>query len=325
MQPGHMFIDMRKSIVSSDGAYNAGTTYVVDESRGADWIRCGFARETRTPPAHIVELLSRLDEGAGQPCLFLPFVSEFGHEIMTHIRIVHFNRAARKVVCCRPGNEVLYPSADEHVTDWTDPLTDVERATALSSDLGDFSDVIARYPGHHVVKSGGLDRDQALWSINPTERIPFRPKVRGLSVDVLLGVRHRQLAPDRNWHHWQAIGEALTANGYTFAVVGSRETSFDVAGQVLHTGDHDTDATIELMRNCALWVGSDTGSSHLASTVGCRMLLIHPRPVASSYIPRMTEVNPGRIDFVAGGWQNPQRVIDRMLATLRETTAGVRS
>ncbi len=45
-----------------------------------------------------------------EQALFLPFVGEFGHEVMAHVPFVHRARVKHKIVCCRPGNEACIPA-----------------------------------------------------------------------------------------------------------------------------------------------------------------------------------------------------------------------
>ncbi len=264
-------------------------------------------------------LLDRLDEGAGHPCLFLPFCGEFGHLIMTHTRMVHFHKASRKVVCCRPGEEVLFPSADEFVTDWRDPLDDKHRIATLRNLKLNWPEIIARYPDHARPTVGRLLPSEELFSIHPYLPIPFQPKRRDLQADVVLGVRHRTTFPERNWNHWQYVADALENAGYTFAVVGNLETSQRLIGEECQSGDYDTDAAIELMQKCKLFVGTDSGSSHLAATVQAPMLIFREQAHQSrNLVPRMQEVNRQLIQYLPEGWYEPDSVIDAILSRLRQ-------
>jgi hypothetical protein len=262
----------------------------------------------------IGSMLTRLAVGAGRPCLFLPFVGEFGHEVMTHIRLVHFHQASEKVVCCRPGHEVLYPSATSFVIDWQDPVNDLHRIATMRHKAIAWPVIIDQYPNHQVIAAGGLTREQELYCIEPAVRIPFRPRVRNLKVDVVLGVRQRQFAPIRNWTHWKAVANGLRDAGLTFAVMGNRATSFDLDGQSLHTGDYDTDLAIELLKSCKLYVGTDSGGSHLASTIGASMLVFRETASGSRDLtPRMREVNGRCITALSNAWDRPATIIDKML------------
>jgi hypothetical protein len=317
-----MFVKMISNQSVAGDVYRRGVIYDLVDVIGASWIRAGVAVRSLTPPPFIEQMMAKLDDGASKPCLFLPFVGEFGHEIMTHIRLVHFHRASEKVVCCRAGSEVLYPSAIEHVTDWRDPVPDKLRIATMRHNSYDWSAIQHLYPGHHVVKAGGLTPSQELVAIEPDKAIPFQPKRRGLRADVIFGVRRRKFAPERNWEHWESLAAAATCAGLTFAVMGDRPTSFDLSGQTVHTGDLDTDAAIELLQTCKLYVGTDSGGSHLASTVGAKMLLFREMNGGSRDLTsRMSQVNPGRIEVVPGGWNRPNAVASQMLMSVGKAVA----
>ncbi len=246
----------------------------------------------------------RLDDGAGRPCLFLPNAGEFGMRILTQVRMIHWHRASRKVVCCRPGEEVLFPSADEFVRDWDDPLEDARRGG--SGPTSRWPKIEARYPDYNLVQTGGLTTVQERMSVNPELRIPFRPRLRGLKADVVLGIRWRRFAEEKNWHHWQSVSDAIVDAGFTFAVIGRRPTTLDLPGQSHHSSDYaDTDAAIELIQNCRLYVGSDTGTSHLAATVGADMLVFREESAVNPDLRDLMSLrNPGRVELMpAGTWR----------------------
>ena len=261
------FVEMLIDLATPAECYARGTIHAVNTRDADEWTRRGIATPTKTPPLYYRKLLDRLDIGRDSRALFLPFVGEFGHMVMTHIRTVHFNRAKEKIVCCRQGEQVLFPSATECVTNWTDPISDIKRIGSQRSQDFDWSNIISRYPYHAVVPAGDLSTIQELICINPQERIPFKPKRRGLSADVVFGIRRRSFAQEKNWPHWQDVADGISARGYTYAVVGHHATSENLVGQKHHSGDHDTDAAIELIRNCRLYVGTDTGVSHLAAEI----------------------------------------------------------
>jgi hypothetical protein len=292
--------------------------YDVPPAFAKPWIDSNIAKPSADIPHDIRPLFDRLDIGRNQTALFLPFIGEFGHEVMTHLRIVHFNKAEYKIVCCRPGNEALYPSADEFVTDWQDPVNDLERVGTMERYRADWYDLEARYPHAEVVPAGNLDQEQAAAAINPAQPIPFRPRRRGLQADVLIGTRHRGFCPEKNWQHYPQLAEALRRHGYTYAVIGRKPGSHDLEGQTLHTGDMDTDAAIELLQSPALYIGTDSGTTHLAATCRTEMIVfgLHTRQ-HRNYIPRMQQVND-RITYLPNVWDKPEEVIETVLARLNK-------
>ena len=318
-----MYVRLTDNLGTAEGCLSAGTIHELDDRQGDAWIRAGIAEVSADPPPAVAAVYARLNVAAGSPCLFLPHFGEFGHLVMTHLRIVHWHKASRKVVCCRPGQEVLFPSADSFITDYVDPVQDHCKVGSGRSGLrgiASYIDLRRRFPELQnlaPIRAGGLTPEEELVAINPAKRIPFKPIRRGFDVDVVIGTRKRDFCPEKNWPHWQAIADAMTSNGYSFAVIGARTTSIDLQGQVLHSGDYDTDAAIELLENCRLFIGSDTGSAHLAATVGAEMIVFREELHGHRDLTlRMAKVNRGRVHTVPGGWHCPALVIERAIGLL---------
>lgn len=315
-------IEMLQTIGTPKGGYLAGKVYLVQSSIARAWCDNGLARTTSRLPAAFEQLMARLDIGGGQRCLFVPFVGEFGHQVMTHIRLVHFHKAAEKIVCCRRGDEVLYPSANQYVTDWCDPVRDQYRIGTMRGRQLDWPQLTQRFPDCIQVSGADLTPEQELFCIESGRRILFLPRRRGLRVDVVLGVRTRKFCQERNWTHWQQLANSLTTAGHTFAVIGHKSTSFDLTGQACHSGDLDTDAAIELLQNCRLYIGTDSGNSHLAATVGANMLVFREEKGGSRDLTeRMREVNPQPIQVLRRVWDRPQTVIAAALNYLKRQSS----
>lgn len=311
-----MWIEMMDSVATAMEAFRGGEIYDQADVTARAWIARGLARPSVVPPPHVVEFFGRLERGAGGPVLFVPSVAEFGHRVLTGMRLIHWHKASRKVVCCRRGEEVLYPNADEYFADWTDPVDDAVRGGTGAA--LEWPEIEARYPGHVVVQTGNLTPAQETLCICPGLRVPLRPKRRGLRADVVFGIRVRAFCREKNWPAWQMVADAVTAAGYTFAVIGARPTTLDLDGQTHHSADYDTDAAVELLDNCKLYVGSDTGVSHLAAEIGARMLVFRQEWSRNRDLRGcMEERNPGWVESMpAGTWSDPDAVILRTLQIL---------
>jgi hypothetical protein len=234
---------------------------------------------------------------------------------MTGIRIVHWTNASEKIVCCRQGEQVLYPSATRFDLEWDDPVKDLVRIGTRCNFNLDWKHIEASYPTHTPIESGNLSPAQELIAIRPKERIPFKPHIRGLKADIVLGVRQRAFAPEKNWSHWHELGRALRAEGLTYAVIGDRSTSFDIEGMQCHSADYDTDAAIELLQQCKCYLGTDSGGSHIAASVGADMVVFgYHNQQHRDLFPRMNEVNEGRVYEVADGWNSPKLVAKEVIA-----------
>lgn len=246
----------------------------------------------------------KVHAGDGRRAVFSPFLGEFGHLLMHHVRLVYFSTAIEKVVCTSPGMESLYPDATSFFYDWEHPLNDKLRE-GTDRCLRDWPDVRARFPGYTLVQSGGLTMPQERRCVRPGERIPFKPKCRGLYADVCIGTRSRGLLPENNWQGCHSIAAALRARGLTYATIAHPSVGYHLDGEACMSGDYpDIDAAIELIQNCKFYFSQDSGCAHLASTVGCDMAVLEvpahwTAPDGStvekrSFVERMQSANPGR-------------------------------
>ncbi|MCG3181198.1 MAG: hypothetical protein BIFFINMI_03573 [Phycisphaerae bacterium] len=311
-----MFLRFTTTIATVEQCYARGQIYDLPIAIAKQYIRKGLAEVSDTPPEFLRQLEDKLNQGYGQRCLFLPHCGEFGHMILSHIRYVHFSKASYKIVCSRRGEEVLYPDADEFDFNWTDPIPDGKRAgSGERPEQGHLSwpAIIARHPDAVPIPAGGLTSRQEKVCICPEFRIPFKPRLRGMRADVLLGVRQRDFEKQRNIApaSWQAIADALTAEGLTFATVGAFPTSFHLRGELLHT-DGDTDAAIELMQHARLWVSTDTGSAHLCAEVGACPMLVFRNDGQESFIDLMRNRCPYPLTFLPF-INAPQKIIPTLI------------
>jgi len=88
-----MFVEMLTPCFAPGHAYYAGRVYHVTDASGNALIKAKYAVATDKMPPDIQALYDRLEIGRDAMALFLPFVGEYGHLIMSHVRIVHFSKA----------------------------------------------------------------------------------------------------------------------------------------------------------------------------------------------------------------------------------------
>ncbi|MBV8780742.1 MAG: hypothetical protein JO353_05030, partial [Phycisphaerae bacterium] len=155
-----MYIRMLTSLANPTEVFQQGLIYDFTERVGRHFIQQGIGEFSADPPSDIAALLDRIAAGENKPCLFLPFIGEFGHQVMWHMRYVQFHRASEKIVCCREADRVLYPSATEFVCDWTDPLTDIQRVGTNRHGDPEWTELRERFPNHVPLASGGLSMSQ---------------------------------------------------------------------------------------------------------------------------------------------------------------------
>jgi len=312
--------------------YREGKTYEVEDDLAAEFIKLESATIADGLPEEIADYHARMEIGKGKKCIFLPWWGEFGHQIMHNVRMVHFHEASEKIVCCRGGDKCLYPTADSYMVDWKDPMQDKDRGGSGRREIK-WPEILKNFPNHTPVNFGNLSPWQEFnCAIEPAKKIDLsKPKwgyqKSGLKADVVLGIRERQFCPAKNWDvkNWQHIADKIIKAGYTVAVAGKRPYTNDVKGQVVHSGDWaETSASVELLESCKLYIGSDSGISHLASLVGCRMIVFREEGMKyRSYIHRMIETaGHANVTELCNVWSDPEFIVSKALSILSTLTTG---
>jgi hypothetical protein len=235
-----------------------------------------------------------------------PYLGEFGYKLLNHVRFVHELEADAKLVCCRRGEELLYPSATGFEYDWEDKVPDVER-------VSDGPQGKAPHRTGYTV-------------VNPKYTYPipwktFRPVATAMlpTVDVAIGARNRGHDTERNWRHWAWLASKLRELDFTVGLVGHPETSqnFDVDVRPWEHPAGHTSGSVDLLSHCRVYVGTDTGTTHLAAfcdtpTVGfCRRgkfpeLMFYAQAMNQSVFTRLPEA----------AWDDPKAVLDAVTASV---------
>jgi hypothetical protein len=175
------------------------------------------------------------------------------------------------------------PSGTAYFTDWTNPIPDDRRCGHTASDDWGATDrfyaeltprLKALFPGHDIVSP----EYDCHWHMADHPAYKFRPAAPRVlpRVDVTLGVRRRNFGPERNWPHWSDLAALLRAVGLTVGILGDPATSQDCPadGRAWDHPDGSTAGTVDLLSGCRLYVGGDSGVSHLAALLDVPTLLI---------------------------------------------------
>jgi len=263
--------------------------------------------------------------------VILPWLGEFGWMIMRHCHYVQWLDAPRKVACCQPGQECLFPSAAECFTDWKNPIPDHSRWEGTAwGDWGakdrfysELTPILqASYPEHEI----HAPHYGCQWHMADAPGFTFRPRAAHElpAVDVVLGARQRAFDGTRNWKHWPALADTLRDEGLTIGVVGREESTDGSSDEAVHAWDHpdgDTAGSVDLLAHCRLYVGVDSGMTHLASVLSVPTLLLEA--YASHHMIGPAE-RANKSLFRSLGpehWETPQVAAGRVLATLQEADA----
>lgn len=265
---------------------------------------------------------------------FLPWRGEFGQMLMHHVRWIHADPAEFKVVCCRPGDEPLFPSAAKFFYNWED-AEDAQKKTKLlkSPENQEYLE---------IVKQRILQEYQG--TVHPEFRYPLdgcAPQRRGhcpegnfipkpselcaapdIRPDILVAPRFRQHGAHRNFAYWDEVIRGLLAAGHDVGLIGAEETSLDKAEwglpscQKAWTYKDNLGITLHWMQTAKLVLTTDSGMAHLAVLACAPLHIIYGR----SGVEAGHESWPWAFDHmriharavcrpICEGWTDPQRVV----------------
>lgn len=172
--------------------------------------------------------------------------TEFGLLLRYHVPWVHA-RPGKKLVEIEPGNEALYPSADEFEV--VDPTPDDERR--------------------------GIDRN----ALRRAERDPaefFVPepfeKVSLPKIDVVVCPRWRRYGASKNWGAWSNLVKRLSTPN-VFAAGAPESSDFVDCPAAWHSARH-LDVSIAAMRKAKVAVATTSGLAVLAVLCGTPLVLV---------------------------------------------------
>jgi len=288
-------------------------------------------------------VLSSIFTPSDKTTVFLPNYGEFGPVIDKLVKIVHFHQSPKKIVCCKKGEEALYPSASDFFYDWEDFVDDEDKWGFFSKNkIGNYTN--HNYQNYKRKLSVEIDKIKSklgdnnyvhLWNFNVDKIFTnkyshiFRPELKpivkcGLNVDVVISPRNRKSRSESNCNFWEDVVRELTDKGYTVGGIGKGDTSTNVKGTLLNSWDYDdnSSAIIEMLQNCRLYVGIDTGTSHLASLLSVPMMVFfHDAAYDKHYswsTKLMEDLTVNYFYNIGTGVQSPSKIIEVVLKFLEK-------
>tara|TARA_Y100000310_G_scaffold316360_1_gene367987 strand:- start:589 stop:1509 length:921 start_codon:yes stop_codon:yes gene_type:complete len=240
--------------------------------------------------------------------VFLPNYGEFGPTIDKLIKIVHFCQAPKKIICCKKGEEAFFPSATHFYYNWNHNLINDEHRWGLftkstylnNNNIRVKNTKILHYLNEckqecqRIKKEIGDAQYMELSTFNNDKiwkkhshlfRFELEPQIKqNIQADVIISPRKRESRRDNNFERWDRFIADMHKHKYTVGCIGSEEHSFKLENTVNSWDYQDNaSASIELLNSCKVYVGLDTGPSHLASFMSIPMIVFqHNNPTDSS-------------------------------------------
>lgn len=257
-------------------------------------------------------MLSAIYKQYDKPIVFLPNYGEFGGVIDKLIKIVHFSTASDKIVCCKKGEEAYYPSVSKFFYDWSyDIIDDEHKWGFFSKKRYTYNDNEKRNNHKYAFykKMVGLDVEKIkshfgggyeyihLWNFNQYDwtwtkeyshkyQFELTPLVENdLCADIIISPRNKKCRPDNNFGEWDKFIEIIKKRGFKIGLIGSKSSSSLIKDCDCFSWKYEDNASacIEMLKKCKLYVGLDTGTSHLASFMNVPMIVFQAnRPNSSS-------------------------------------------
>jgi len=211
--------------------------------------------------------------------VFLPYRGEFGFIIMMHAPQVYaeIDKSDEvNLVCCEPGNEALYPTADDYYHVYH--RHDADRRARTENG---FMNEIRK----EIIKNYSKIGKNRIKFIKPNPKAPrkyFIPEPTdflmrdSIDCDVVVCPRKREYGSDKNWEHWQKVTDMLIDKGKKVFAAGAPDSSFDIytnAGRAWDFSRH-LDASIVGILKSSLVLATDNGVAHLAVMCGRPLAMI---------------------------------------------------
>ena len=246
-------------------------------------------------------ILKTMYGGSDKTTVFLPNYGDFGPVIHKLIKLVHFFECPKKIICCEKGQESFYPSATSFYTNWENFIEEKyrwgfftkgkissigqnekygyykkkyhEECERIKSDLGNDFNYIHLWP---------FNIDKVFEKYDELFKFKLFPRtVNNIKVDVAISPRKRESRKGSNFLCWEEIIEKFNKEGYTVGCIGSEEESFKLKNSSANSWDYDdkASASIEMLSNCKLYIGLETGVSHLAGFMSIPTIMFsHANP-----------------------------------------------
>lgn len=240
--------------------------------------------------------------GSSDRVIFLPWVGEFGCFIKDWLPYIQAYRAQCKTICCKPGEEIFFPSAADFIFYEKNPIPDFMREhNRYAEYTGEYKLTIDNLIENckTILKEkirnlgeenfifiepfdwGIEDKDHPLYKV----KIPFEsPDLNSIHVDypeVIICCRKRLVRSERNWPYWNDIFNFLKLHNLSFGIAGEEETSYSGGNHHLwnYSPEFRNKILISWLKNCKFVITTDTSIAHLAARMNIPLFLFWLSPM----------------------------------------------
>jgi len=250
--------------------------------------RSVFYISFKIPDAEIQnsKLLKIFYNSSEKPVVFLPYYGEFGPVIDKLVKLVHFYDAPYKIVCCKQGDEAYFPDADKFYYDWNDFVPDEKRwgfsfkreHKDLKQQLvKDYESIKQKLGSQYDYIDLARHNDDPIFNkYNHLFRFDLKPKTtQNINVDIVISPRNRKQRTENNFLYWKDIINRLNKEGFTVGCIGHKNYSIKLENSAINSWDFNDNASaiIELLQNCKLYLGLDTGTTYIAALLSVPIIM----------------------------------------------------
>ena len=245
------------------------------------------------------------------PCVFLPHYGEFGWLIMHHIRLINHFKSPYKTVCCPSDHRVYFPSANEFI-DWVNPLPDADRQGIMRCfENDDRTKLIKLFretrKEYDIIESNkfSIDLLSEIFKLNPISQIKEIPLVS-------ICARNRNRRAWQNCNKWDKIIEYLLSKNYKVASIGKKDSSKFFYQIKINSWDYpdNESACVEILSKSKLYLGNNSGMSHLAAFCQTPMIVFDEIPRGRNFIRNMQATNKNYCKWFPGN--NTEEIIKQI-------------
>jgi len=249
--------------------------------------------------------------------------------------MLHNNpRGGPSTVCCRVGDEPLFPGAQGFCYTWDDLPNDKKKwSTARSNDHKDYMKALcsrlrADFESPTLISPPRrFDADLRKGNFVPRPQHAF-DFPEDAYPEVLLAPRHRKHGAHRNYEHWPEVCAGVQGFA-SVGLLGTAEASLDLGGvatehKVWNHADNLT-ATLNFLKHCRLCVTTDSAMAHLAVLCGAPLAVIYDEPGREAGHPtwpwafdHMKHHAIAHCEPILYAWGSPDTVVDAVQRHLNE-------